>query len=441
MKLEIGNFQVKDVVFGKKTMFHDGVLTINKEEAMDFIKEDEHITDVDLIIAKPGENTRIVPIKEAAEARIRPDGRAVFPGVTGELESAGEGLVYALKGCSVLGVGMHYGSFGDGLVDMGGQGAKYTLFSELINICIVADTDEKEERFEQQKKNTAIRMATHRFAEYLGNTVKEMKPEEVEVYELDPILDRSEDVKALPSVVLVMQPQSQMEEMGYNACVYGWDLNKFVPTFMNPNEILDGSNISGSFMPSSSKWSTYDLQNFPTIKELYKEHGKSINFLGVIMSNLNVSLEQKERSAIFVAQIAKSLGAHGAIVTEEGYGNPDADYIMCLAALEDVGVKTVGISNEATGRDGGSQPLVTLDIKANALVSTGNVSELIKLPPADKVIGELESLARDGLSGGWADDEILGSSVKEDGSIIMENNAMFCGDRIAGWSTKTMKEF
>ena len=441
MKLEIGNFFIKDVAFGEKTMYENGILTINKEEAIAFIKEDEHITNVDIEIAKPGENTRIVPIKEAVEPRIRPDGRAVFPGVTGELQSAGSGRVHALKGCSVLGVGMHWGSFGDGLIDMGGEGAKYTLFSQLINICIVADTDEEFERHEQQKKNTAIRMASHKFAEYLGATVKDMEPEEVEVFELDPVIKRTEEVNKLPSVVLVMQPQSQMEALGYNDQVYGWDMNKYVPSFMNPNEVLDGALISGSFMPCSSKWSTYDFQNFPTIKELYKEHGKSINFLGVIMSNLNVALDQKKRSAIFVAQMAKSLGADGAIVTEEGYGNPDADYILCLAALEDVGVKTVGISNECTGRDGASQPLVTLDVKANALVSTGNVSQLIELPPADKVIGELQALARDGLSGGWAYDELLGSSVREDGSIIMENNAMFCGDMIAGWSTKTMKEF
>ena len=64
-----------------------------------------------------------------------------------------------------------------------------------------------------------------------------------------------------------------------------------------------------------------------------------------------------------------------------------------------------------------------------------------QLEPADEVYGELMALARDGLSGGWADDEILGSSVREDGSVIMENNAMFCGDAIAGWSVKTMKEF
>ncbi|WP_353097344.1 glycine/sarcosine/betaine reductase component B subunit [Tissierella praeacuta] len=441
MKLEIGNFQVKDVVFGEKTMFNNGILSIDKEEAMAFIREDEHIVDLDLVIAKPGENTRIVPVKEAAEPRIRPDGRPVFPGVTGDVEAAGSGRLHALKGCSVLGVGKHYGSFGDGLIDMGREGAKYTLFSQLINICIVADTDEESERFEQQKKNTAIRMATHRLAEYLGNTVKTLEPEEIETFELDPVTKRLEEINKLPSVVLVMQPQSQMEELGYNDLVYGWDMNKYVPTFMHPNEVLDGALISGSFMPASSKWSTYEFQNFTTIKKLYEEHGKSINFLGIIMSNLNVSLEQKKRSAVFVAQMAKSLGADGAIVTEEGYGNPDADYIMCIAALEDVGVKTVGISNECTGRDGASQPLVTLDEKANALISTGNVSQLIELPPADKVIGELQALARDGLSGGWAYDEILGSSVREDGSIIMENNAMFCGDGISGWSIKTMKEF
>lgn len=245
----------------------------------------------------------------------------------------------------------------------------------------------------------------------------------------------------LPNVVLVMQPQSQMEELGYNDLLYGWDMNKYLPSFVSPTEVLDGAIISGSFMPCSSKWSTYDFQNFPTIRELMAEDGKTLNFIGVIMSNLNVALDQKERAAIMVANMALSLGADGAIVTEEGYGNPDADYIRCIVALEDVGVKVVGISNECTGRDGRSQPLVTLDEKCNALVSTGNVSELIELPPCTTVIGELQALARDGLSGGWAGDEILGPSVRPDGSIIMENNSMFCGDQIAGWSNKTMLEF
>ncbi len=441
MKLEIGNFYIEDIVFGEKTEFVQGLLTINKKEALDFVLEDKHITEADLFIVKPGDNVRLMPVKEAIEPRVKLNGDPLFPGYTGDLVKTGNGRTHALKNCSLLVVGKHWGGFQDGLIDMSGEGAKYTYYSQLKNIVLVADTDEEFEKREQQKKNKALREAGHKLAEFIGSAVKDLKPEEIEEYELNPVMKREESVNELPSMVFVMQPQSQMEELGYNALLYGWDMNRMLPTFMHPNEILDGAVVSGSFMPCSSKWSTYEFQNNPTIKRLYKEHGKTINFLGVVMSNLNVALEQKNRAALFVAQIAKSLGADGAIVAEEGYGNPDADFTACIVALEDAGVKVVGLTNECTGRDGQSQPLVSMDEKANAIVSCGNVSELITLPPMETVIGELESLGRDGVSGGWENDEILGPSVRADGSIIMENNAMFCGDQVCGWSPKTMIEF
>lgn len=441
MKLDIVNFHVRDIQFGDKTEYVDGILTVNKAEALAVVREDSHITEAELHIVKPGDEIRLVPVKEAIEPRYRIGGGPVFPGVTGKLVQAGNGTTYALKDMSVLVVGKHWGGFQDGLIDMSGEGAKYTFFSQIKNLVLVADTDETFEQNEQQKKNRALRWAGMRLAEYLGACTKELQPVETEVYELPPITKRDSVVSGLPSVVLVLQPQSQMEEMGYNDLNYGWDCNHMLPTFMHPNEVLDGAMISGSFMPCSSKWSTYDFQNFPMIKRLYKEHGKTLNFLGVIMSNLNVALEQKERSALFVAQMAKNLGADSAIVVEEGYGNPDADFTACIVALEDVGVKTVGLTNECTGRDGASQPLVSLDEKADAIVSCGNVSSLIELPPMKIVLGELESLGRDGLSGGWSNDEVLGPSVRPDGSIIMENNAMFCGDQVVGWSPKTMMEF
>ena len=440
MELNIGNFYVKDIKFGNKTEFNNSVLTINKEEAIQLVKEDKHITYADIVIAKPGDMIRIVPVKEAIEPRCRPDGKTVFPGVLGKMYRAGEGTIHALKNCSVLAVGKHWGGFQDGLIDMGGEGAKYTYFSQLLNICLVADTDEEFEKNEQQKKNKAIRWAAMRLSEYIAKSVKDLNPEKVEVYKFDDISNKSRNSN-LPKVALVLQAQSQMENEGYNDLVYGWDTNRMLPTLMYPNEILGGAVISGSFMPCSSKWSTYDFQNFPMIKKLFEEHNKTLNFLGVIFSNLNVALEQKERAALFVAQIANNIGADACIVAEEGYGNPDADFIACIVALEDAGVKTIGLTNECTGRDGASQPLVTLDEKANAIVSCGNVSEMIELPAMPTVIGELQSLARDGLSGGWSNDAILGPSVREDGSIIMENNAMFCGDQVVGWSTKTMAEF
>lgn len=442
MTLKISNFYVEEVRLGTVTQFDGHVLTIDKEAAIRFLMDSDcHITDVDILIARPGDDTRIVPVKEAVEIRFRPDGRALFPGITGDLAACGEGELYALKGCSILGVGKHWGSFGDGLIDMGGIGADLTIFSKLINICLVIDTDEEFERHEQQKQNHAIRWATHRFAEYLGKVLQGKTATDHEDICFTPLGKREASMFQLPSIVLVMQAQSQMEDLGYNALLYGWDMNRYLPSFISPTEILDGAILSGSFMPSSSKWSTYDFQNFPTIKELLKKHGTELNFLGIILSNLNVSLEQKERSAIMVVNMAKTLGADGAIVTEEGYGNPDADYVKCLIKLKKAGIQAVGISNECTGRDGMSQPLVVMDPELDALVSTGNVSQLIELPPCKTVIGELQALSRDGLSGGWSFDENLGPSIRNDGSIILENNAMFCGDQVAGWSRKMMKEF
>jgi len=441
MKLELGNFHVKEIRFADKTEYKDGILSVNKNEALAVVRQDEHITDAELHIANPGESVRLCPVKDAIEPRSRISGNPVFPGVTGELMQAGNGRTHCLKNMCVTVVGKHYGGFQDGIIDMSGEGTKRTYYSTIINLVLVADSDEALEQKEQQKRNHALRTAGMRLSEYLGAAVKELVPEKIETYESGALLERSDKESRLPAVALVMQTQSQMEEAGYNTLVYGWDANRMLPTLMHPCEILDGAVISGSFMPSSSKWSTYDFQNFPMIRRLYAEHGKTINFAGIILSNLNVALEQKERAALFVAQIAKNIGVKAAVVAEEGYGNPDADFIACIVALEDAGIKTVGLTNESTGRDGASQPLMTLDKKADAIVSCGNVSSLVELPAMKTVIGELAALARDGNSGGWADDEILGSSVREDGSIIMENNGMFCGDQVVGWSVKSMAEY
>ena len=393
MKLKIGNIQVKDVVLGAQDSFADGVLTINKQAAIDYLMDlDDHITSLDIVIAHPGDDTRIVPVIETIEPRMRVDGRTLFPGVTDEVVPAGDGELKALKGCCVTVVGGTWGSFGDGVIDMGGEGAKHTYWSKLINICLVGETDEEFERYEQQKMNHALRWAGHRFAEYLGKIAKSVAAEDFEEYEFEPVADRAKKNNGLPNVAIVLQPQSQMEALGYNDLWYGWDLNKFLPTFVSPTEVLDGAMISGSFMPASSKWSTYEMQNFPTIKELFAEDGKSLNFVGVILSMLNVALDQKERAAVMVRSMALNLGVDYAIVTEEGYGNPDADYVRCQVILEDAGIPVVGISNECTGRDGFSQPLVTLDSKMNALVSSGNVSQLSDLPACKTVIGCLEAM-------------------------------------------------
>lgn len=287
MKLEIGNFHVRDIQFGDKLSFLNGVLTIQKEEALSLIREDERITEAELYIVKPGDEVRLCPVKEAIEPRCRLDGKGVFPGYTSPLRPAGDGVLHALKNCSVLVVGRHWGGFQDGIIDMSGPGQKHTYFGQLNNIVLVADTNEEFEKREQQKKNDALRRAGHKLAEYIASCVKELQPEARDVYETTPITKRKKEINDLPSVVAVLQPQSQMEAMGYNTLFYGWDMNHYLPSLVEPQEILDGALVSGSFMPCSTKWSTYDFQNFPILRKLMEEDGKDYNFLGVILSNLN----------------------------------------------------------------------------------------------------------------------------------------------------------
>ena len=436
MRLEIGAFHVKDIIFGEKTFYQAGVLTLNKDELLNVVKEDEHITTADLKIVHPGDNVILCPVKEAVEMRCKVSGgHGIFPGVLSEMEVAGSGRTHCLQDCSLIVVGEHAGGFQDGVIAMGGKYQHHTIFGDMPNLVLVADTDEDFERHEQQKKNHALRWAGMRLAEYIGQCVKDLEPENIEVYDLPSIPERSEEVKQLPGVLYVLQPQSQMETMGYNTLIYGWDANHILPTFMHPNELLDGCMVSGSFMPTSSKISTYEFAVNPMIKRLYAQHGKTINFLGVLMSTLNVKMDEKVRCVKMAGQIATSLGAQAAVVVEEGYGNPDVDYTAMLVELERLGIKTVGLSDECTGRDGASQPLVSMNPATNALVTTGNVSQMYEFPAGMEVIGELEALARDGNSGGWE------GCINPDGSFVMENNGMFCANHISGFSVRTCADF
>ncbi len=68
-------------------------------------------------------------------------------------------------------------------------------------------------------------------------------------------------------------------------------------------------------------------------------------------------------------------------MSEEGFGNPDADLMMNCVKLEKRGIKTVLLTDEYAGRDGASQSLADANSLASAVVSAGNANELINLPP------------------------------------------------------------
>ncbi|MGM0410374.1 MAG: glycine/sarcosine/betaine reductase component B subunit, partial [Bacillota bacterium] len=181
------------------------------------------------------------------------------------------------------------------------------------------------------------------------------------------------------------------------------------------------------------KNATYIHQNNPVIEDLYKRHGKDINFMGVIITNENVTLGDKERSSNYVAKLAEQMGIEAAIVSEEGFGNPDADLIMNCNKLEEKGIKTVLITDEFAGRDGASQSLADATPNADAVVTAGNANMTITLPAMDKVIGHQKFA--DVIAGGFD------GSLNNDGSITVEIQAITGSTNELGFNKLTARGY
>ncbi|KXB44645.1 hypothetical protein HMPREF3188_01208 [Tissierellia bacterium KA00581] len=411
MRLELGKIMINDIQFSNETKVEKGVLYINKEELVSLLMEDEHLKSVDVDLAKPGESVRITPIKDVVEPRVKVNGPGgVFPGMISKVDVVGSGRTHVLKGAAVMTVGKIVG-FQEGIVDMKGPGAEYTPFSKTNNIVLIVEPAEGVATHMYEK---AVRMAGLKAATYLGKAGKEVEPDEVEVFETKPLFEQAEELKGLPKVAYVQMLQSQ--GLLHDTYVYGVDAKQIVPTLLYPTELMDGAILSGNCVSSCDKNTTYHHLNNPVVRAMYEKHGKEINFVGVIITNENVYLADKERSSNWTAKLCKFLNLDGAIVSQEGFGNPDTDLIMNCKKIEGQGVKTVIITDEYAGRDGASQSLADADAAANAVVTGGNANETIVLPKMDKVIGTLDYV--DIIAGGFD------GSLREDGSIMVELQAI-----------------
>ncbi len=394
MRLEIGNVLIKDVQFGQETKVENGVLYVNKEDIINLCKEDEHIKSVDVEIARPGESVRITPVKDVVEPRVKVEGPGgVFPGILSKVDVVGSGKTNVLKGCAVMTTGKIVG-FQEGIVDMTGPGAQYTPFSKTNNIVVIAEPIDGLKQHEHEK---ALRYCGFKTAAYLAEAARNLTPDETEVYETLPLMEGAEKFKGLPRVAYVQMLQSQ--GLLHDTYVYGVDAKQIVPTILYPTEVFDGAIISGNCVSSCDKNPSYVHMNNPVVKELYKEHGKTINFVGMIITNENVYLADKERSSNWTAKLTRYLDLDGAVVSQEGFGNPDTDLIMNCKKIEGQGVKTVIITDEYAGRDGASQSLADADKAADAVVTGGNANQVIDLPKMDKVIGHPEFI--DTIAGGF----------------------------------------
>ncbi len=409
MKLELGYIDIKGIRFDDYNAIEDGVLVVDPDELVKPVLEDELIKSAHFEIATPGESIRITPVKDVIEPRVKVEGSGdIFPGMIAKVDTVGSGRTHVLRGMAVVTAGPIVG-FQEGIIDMTGPGADYTPFSQLHNLVLVIEMEDSGAAAHEYEK--AARMAGLATAVRVGELARELEPDEVQVFETPTIAQSySDELKDLPRVAYVMMLQSQ--GLLHDTYVYGVDAKRTLSTMLSATEVMDGAIVSGNCVSACDKNTTYHHLNNPVIQDLFKQHGKTLNFVGTIITNENVYLADKLRSSDWTAKLAEFLSLDAAIVSQEGFGNPDTDLILNCKKLEAQGIKTVIITDEYAGQDGKSQSLADADSAADAVVTGGNANEPIFLPAMDRVIGTLDYV--DKIAGGHD------GSLLADGSIEAE---------------------
>ena len=420
MKLEVGYINIHDVRFAGSSTIEDGVLYLNADELEELVLEDEHLEAATFDIARPGESVRITPVKDVIEPRAKIEGRGdMFPGVITKVDTVGSGKTCALRGAAVVTVGKIVG-FQEGIIDMTGPGADYTPFSATNNLVIdFVPVDGLAAR----EYEAAIRIAGLKVAYAIGKLGVGVAPDETKSYEFPSLLEGAKAYPCLPRVGYVQMLQSQ--GLLHDTYVYGVDMKKSITTILCPTETMDGAIVSGNCVSACDKNTTYHHQNNPVIEDLFDEHGKTLNFAAMIITNENVYLADKERSSDWTAKLVDYLDLDGVVISQEGFGNPDTDLIMNCRKIEEAGVHTVLITDEYAGRSGSSQSLADADPRANALVTGGNANQVVTLPKLDRVIGSLEYAGI--IAGGFE------GNIHDDGSITVELQAITGATNELGW--------
>lgn len=431
--LEVGWFDVDDVRAGAETALDGGVLTVDLEE-LEGLLADEAFASVSVQIARPGESVRIINAIDAVEPRIKvePAG-ADFSGMLGAPGQAGRGAANALAGVAVVETAPPVPGepvyWREAVFDMAGPAARYSPFSELINVVVSCEPTRElldsggrpvnlfEGTPEAVEYNKAVRLAGLKAARRLAEAALGREPDRRSVYDLAPLPDNG-----LPAVVYLYQlaiPYLHGEIAPGAGAIGG---SAHLPTPIHPNELLDGALVCGWNAIACMRELTYTVQNHPIVEDLYARHGKDLDFRGVVLFTNGDTRASKERLAGHAANLAVMMGAEGALINYAGGGHPAVDAMMICRNLERRGVPTTMLSMEMAAQPGESG-FVHFVKEADAIVSTGNYEETVAFEPVDRVIGGDSFILIEGDPAGGFEAPL---------AVVLASTHQFGGVRIRG---------
>lgn len=373
-RLQIDYVRVNKVQFGQKTSLEEGVLTVCKEELIDLVKNELFGT-LDIKLAVPGESCRILGIHDIMQPRCKAEApETSYPGILGKLAPMGEGRTVALKGVVVSDI--YYAKCNiKYYMDMGGPCAKYTHFSKHYHVILDATPAEG---VTDASYAEALKHASLTINVYLAKLAIGQKADETEEFEMGPV-GPGKDGKPLPKVAYLVTHMASHDT--WNFLVYGQSAIGFLPTILQPTEILDGAMVWRYWEPN------YYLQNEVYLKELLRRHGKDIEFVGVVFANNVMKIDGKDTMGMMAATLCKeTLKADCVIINKSGMGHCQLDSALAFNWAEKMGMTCV-MNLSAVSNDKPGDMLVISDSKIDAVVNSGRNYDL-NHPRVERVIGE-----------------------------------------------------
>ncbi len=355
-----------------------GLLRIEPERLRALVEGEPALAGLEVAVAGPGEPVRVTHVLDAVEPRARPDGRPAFP----TAGRAGEGRTNCLDGVAVLACLDFPGEERplheqEAIVDLAGPGAGVTPFGSLTNVVLAfaAAPGARHAALDE-----AVRRVTLAAAELLAAPTLAAEPARVERFELGP-------APGLPRVAALVQ----LSDLGqlYVQRVYGVPAGEAgLPRAFDPAELLDGAVTAGEYHWASMRNPTLFHQRSSLVRSLYREHGRRLDFAGlVLMRGYEQTAADKERAAEAAAGIVRELGVEGAVITTDAGGNSHTDVMLTVRACERRGIRTVAIvaeQNEPTSTD---PALVDWVPEADSIVSVGNSLDLVPAWVPGRVLG------------------------------------------------------
>lgn len=388
MKLELAEFPVTQIRLGRRFAYDNGRLEVDEGALLDLLQQDKRVENVSLDVAAPGERVRITGIRDMVEPRLKVSGTGqVFPGVISPISDVGDGRTHRLSGMTVVVAAEYEGTIRAGttiqrsaILDMSGPGAEVTRFSAyhhlVISFRIVEGLGELE-------AHHAFQQAECKVAQRLAQITEGIAPAVVQTY------DSPANNPSLPTVLLIQgcitDPQHVHSGVGY----YGLPVRESLATFVHPNELFDGAVTVDTTRSGRGYYpSTWDWQNHPLVLGLYGEHGRTLNFGGVILQRIRFDTAHgKEVGAQNAARLARALGADGALITWIGGGNAFVDVMFTVRECERRGIKTTLITYEGGGKQGTDSPILFYVPEADAVISTGTQDRTLSVPKMERVVG------------------------------------------------------